>query len=590
VPEDVVSAARRRGEDVKIERNLIALDLETGKDLWRTEGVPESRWQHVMYSPGVVVAGGNAAYDAKSGRMLWTKEIESRRIPLIHGHWLIAQPHAYSIRTGAPRMESDILTGEERPWRPIGFGDIYHNCGQIAGSQNMLYYRSGNAGFFDLANDGTTTFKGVRTACATGQIAANGIVLMPYSGSGCACSYNFQASMALVPSERMDRDHWFAFEGEKSTLPIRRLHLNFGAPGDRNDPRGDPWLGYPRPDLEGAAPVGVRIGGDGASYYYTPDAKIRKGGGPRWVYTSGLRNPGRLKIDLVSIKPVVISPKAGEPVVDGVPSDGFWEGVKPVQFEHDEHVELPRTTLLARRNRDNIYLSCRREASERGGRPVPFIATQTGRDAECWRDDELEIMFTDERKQMFAQFGVSCAGGRFEGKGELGKFGDKKWNGSWSAAVQRGTREWSAEIAVPIRTLEEAGLDTRKLWVNAMSQGLGSGGRRRIHLADPGEKGFDRCEFFRPVADRQLPPRSVTVRLHFADPEFAGPGRRVFDVLLGGRKVLADFDIAGRAGGRNTALAEEFAAVEVGTQVALDFVAKIGEPLICGIEIVAEER
>ena len=50
------------------------------------------------------------------------------------------------------------------------------------------------------------------------------------------------------------------------------------------------------------------------------------------------------------------------------------------------------------------------------------------------------------------------------------------------------------------------------------------------------------------------PKPTYTVRLYFAEPDELKPGERVFDVLLGGRKVLENFDVAAAAGGPIAAL------------------------------------
>jgi hypothetical protein len=82
--------------------------------------------------------------------------------------------------------------------------------------------------------------------------------------------------------------------------------------------------------------------------------------------------------------------------------------------------------------------------------------------------------------------------------------------------------------------------------------------------------------------------RSWTVRLHFAEPTGVGEGGRVFNVSLQGKVVLEDFDIVREAGGPRRAVIREFRGVRAGKTLQLDFAAKAGSPVLCGMEVVAE--
>ncbi|MCP4593718.1 MAG: hypothetical protein GY842_23535, partial [bacterium] len=52
--------------------------------------------------------------------------------------------------------------------------------------------------------------------------------------------------------------------------------------------------------------------------------------------------------------------------------------------------------------------------------------------------------------------------------------------------------------------------------------------------------------------------RSFTVRLHFSEPEGKQPGQRQFDVAIGDRAVLKNFDIAAETQSPNTGIMREF--------------------------------
>ena len=91
------------------------------------------------------------------------------------------------------------------------------------------------------------------------------------------------------------------------------------------------------------------------------------------------------------------------------------------------------------------------------------------------------------------------------------------------------------------------------------------------------------------LAGKGAAARPYTVRLHFAEPKAdAKPGDRIFTVSLQGEGVLRDFDVVKAAGGPRRAVVKEFRQVAVTEHLELGFTGRAGNPLICGIEIVAE--
>jgi hypothetical protein len=162
--------------------------------------------------------------------------------------------------------------------------------------------------------------------------------------------------------------------------------------------------------------------------------------------------------------------------------------------------------------------------------------------------------------------------------------------------VQEAADGWAAEVALPIATLTQSGLDLRRLRLNCMAQSRTPSGPQAVFLTDPryGTK-FRSCVGFRPVGGDPGPPpepRSFTVRLHFAEIDDLGPGERVFDVSLQGKTVLEGLDVAREAGGRNRALVKEFTHVEARERITIELApsARSGAagapPTICGLEVV----
>ena len=75
------------------------------------------------------------------------------------------------------------------------------------------------------------------------------------------------------------------------------------------------------------------------------------------------------------------------------------------------------------------------------------------------------------------------------------------------------------------------------------------------------------------------------VRLHFAELNKDGAGRRVFDVQLEGTTVLSQFDIWREAGGINIAIVREFPVTINDGTITLDFIRQVENAKISAIEI-----
>ena len=589
-----VEQAARRGEDIEVRRTLLALDMATGAELWRQPDLPAVGYD-LQYASDVVTLTSNAGYDAASGTRLWQRQVQPERHPVIYHNWIVAQPQAYDLRTGAPRMASDILTGQERPWKfPRAYG-----CGPVAGCENMLFFRSGTAGFFDFAADGTTTFGGVRAGCAQNMVPANGLMIMPVGDGGCTCGYNFQTSVAWVPGPARG-ELWHVFHGETSSLPVKHVSVNFGAPGDRRDASGAAWLGFPRPIMPGACPAPVSVLMADAGWYYRPhDGSSVTGTDCPWLYKSGVHGQGKIVV-VRSLEQEVEAPVCEvPPEIDGILDDACWQDARPVPFEGYVHLRKPETTLFVRRDVRNLYFAYSRKAAIRDGTPVPFVANQTGDNAQCWLDDDVELFLTDQRLDSHIQFGVSCAGGRFaflnvRQNGAWQR--DEEWQGEWRHAVSRGTHEWSAEVAIPLQTLSDAGIDTGDLQLNLLLWQRSGADVGMTFLKDPRGRSVigPSGAVLAPIVEKAtpLPERPFTVRLHFAELDDVEPGQRVFTVLLQGKPVLKDFDIVRQAGGRLKAIVKEFKGVEVGEFLQVELVPGVPHPapeqapLLNGIELI----
>ena len=61
---------------------------------------------------------------------------------------------------------------------------------------------------------------------------------------------------------------------------------------------------------------------------------------------------------------------------------------------------------------------------------------------------------------------------------------------------------------------------------------------------------------------------------------------RVFDVVLQGQQVLTNFDIA-RQARSDGGVVKEFGSVAATSQITLELKPSAGQPVICGIEVIA---
>ena len=594
--------ARRRNEKAQAELTLVSLNLADGSELWRQDDVPmlgdrsvlsrlktnishlfmgQPSWGHLVYADGVVLYGANATYDGATGKKLWQKSISPGKLPVVYGDKIITSSSALDLRTGEQCMAEDLLTGESVPWRyPRAYG-----CGPVAGCQNMLFFRSGADGFFDMQTEGTTNFGGVRAGCARTLLAANGLLIHPQSYSGCGCSYNYKSNLAFISAP--DRgDTWYVFPRRAVTGLIKQMAINFGAPGDRKDGQGTAWLGFPRPMLNTACPAPLTLSMNEAacSYRRRVTGAIEKTDVP-WVYSSGLSGQGRIEIDLALEPGVMLPQRDAAPAVDGGLDEACWRDVRAVPFQNTAFSMLgARVDFRVFRNAESIYFGYHCPTKKVSG-----------------SNDGLEIYVADSRRRMGIHL---CIGRDGQATGTFGTVGtnrkvDPKWRGSWQSQVQDTGDGWTAEVALPIKTLTESEMDLGRLQLNCMAQSLTSSGLESVFLTDPlyGTK-FRSCVGFErvfPTPPKRTKARSFTVRLHFAEFDGASPGERVFDVVVQGRTVLEGLDIVRRTGGQNRPLVKEFNGIEATDRIVIELMpesqpTESGElPAICGVEVIQEE-
>jgi hypothetical protein len=132
------------------------------------------------------------AFDAATGRRLWSRPANYQTRPIIVGRTIFAEPWAFDLATGAPKTGSAA-----NPWKLFrGSG-----CGGFSASAGALFFRKGSLSYFDLEGTGAiqSLVSGQRPSCWVSFVPAGGLVLAPEGSAGCTCPYPIQGSAALYP-------------------------------------------------------------------------------------------------------------------------------------------------------------------------------------------------------------------------------------------------------------------------------------------------------------------------------------------------------------------------------------------------------
>lgn len=196
--------------------DLVALDIRSGKVLWRTPAELEAI-EHVVYlsyARGKLLVTGTrnarvensrrvrydlAAFDADTGQALWRNTQtpvpdnilegphgEQVQHPAIVGEVVYGSGFACHLNTGQP------LDGWK--WRKSG------NCGTLSTSATCGFSRYDNPRMFDLkSGEHTVLTTAIRSGCWINIIPAGGLILIPEASAGCTCGHPIQTTVAMIP-------------------------------------------------------------------------------------------------------------------------------------------------------------------------------------------------------------------------------------------------------------------------------------------------------------------------------------------------------------------------------------------------------
>src|SRR5438105_387245 len=232
---------------------LRVFDLASGAKLWKTSNNVSGTWLSYSREYDVLVEAGRKArdtlrdeptgmraYRGSSGEVLWFDK-EATGPAMIRGDTVLKESSADDLLTGRPIMRSDPITGFLGEWS----WSRQYGCNTPIASQNLLTFRSGAAGYYDLARlGGTGNFGGFRSSCPNNLIVAGGLLVAPDYTRTCVCSYQMQTSLALYSDS--EAEMWtFTGANTDAEQHVERIGINLGAPGDRVDEKGTLWLEYP---------------------------------------------------------------------------------------------------------------------------------------------------------------------------------------------------------------------------------------------------------------------------------------------------------------------------------------------------------
>lgn len=254
IPVSMTNVLSRRGIDIDGDFTLTAFNIETGDTIWQTNTDVFGSWLSYNKEHDILLQATRPSRDmvkgetgkrmiahrASDGKIIWDKKINYFNPPILHGKKIIVDDSAYDIETGEQIKRTDPVTGEEIQW---AYTRTY-GCNYIIGSENLLSFRSGAAGFYDLLNQGGTgNLGGFKSGCTSNLIAANGVLNAPDYTRTCSCSYQNQTSLAFVYMPRLE--YWTNNEIKWNGTQVKQMGINFGAPGDRMAHNKTLWLDYP---------------------------------------------------------------------------------------------------------------------------------------------------------------------------------------------------------------------------------------------------------------------------------------------------------------------------------------------------------
>ena len=418
--------------------------------------------------------------------------------------------------------------------------------------------------------------------CGGESFAANGTMVFRTS-TVCTCNRGMAfTQIGMMSGDDDNEENWINYSLSQSThqfqeTPVRRVAVNFGAPGDRYVEADKMlWTHHPGFGQTGELTplLEVTYRGNATNVYHS-SAPISTGTAPHgWVSASYMKGMDGLTIPLAM--PVVAKRTATAPVIDGNLNDACWDGSNQVNIpvfpiNYPPHACSDNCYVMLRYDDTNLYIAGGMHAVAQPGYAYLKIALNS-------------------REQRIPAVILLC--------GDTGKASQGIDTNAWQVACATSTTNqevFRAEIAIPWSALEAAGLWKEHLVMNVEICGTVLDGTTEAwtgyYTHTFGLNGTDMASYLSPVyLDAARGPITETsphtVRLYFAEMESQSTGQRRFNVSLQGQKVLTNFDVVATAGGPRRETIQEFRNISIADKLDIDFTRLAGEPMLSGVEII----
>ncbi len=592
-PTHIDEALRRRGKTLPTNYRIVALDYRTGETQWQIDEGVFGTWLGYSESFDLLLQAGAQAsdrlatetgrgmtvYRGRDGSVQWKNDSLAYSGPcILHNDLIIANANSYSesagafyLQTGKQKLVENPLTGAMQPWKITRA----YGCNTIIASENMLTFRSGAAGFYDLLNEGGTgNLGGFKSGCTSNLVVANGVLNAPDYTRTCSCAYQNQTSLALV--HMPDVDVWTiepSLATAESDEPLKQLAINFGAPGDRRERDGQLWLEYPTVAGDSAA---LQIQLNAEAKFFQHHSSLIAGASRPWVLASGVDGVTELEIGLNLSKPVDV--QKGLPVEHA--DDDAEEDEKGDVLLSSSDLELVDDkgdqTIGVRFNQVDVARGTKIRSAH-----LQFTCDEPS-------SKSTSLLIAIEQTANAKRFTETShdISSRLRSKTEVA------WNPkAWAKVGDAGEDQQTPDLAKLVQSVVD-----RADWQPGNSLAFViSGQGKRVAAASTGKKSngprliLDADVLDAHDAESTETPSLYDVNLHFAAPLLGADERRVFDIYAQDKLVASDvtLDSAGSDAQRFVEL--QLKDLSLAGKLRLRFVPKQGHATLSGIEWIRKD-
>jgi outer membrane protein assembly factor BamB/precorrin-6B methylase 2 len=584
-PKTVEDLLKRRGKELPKTYRILAFDAQDGTVKWEVHDGVFGSWLGYSAAHDKLLQAGAAASDrlateigqgmtvhnAADGSVVWSKSSLAYSGPcILHNDLIITNANSYTesagafyIKDGSQKMVKNPVTGRMQPWKLTRA----YGCNTISASENLLTFRSGAAGYYDLLTEsGTGNLGGFRSSCTSNLVAANGILNAPDMTRTCSCSYQNQSSIALVHMPELET--WTidnaAMIQEKSDR-VENLGINLGAPGDRRDGNGVTWLEFPV--VAGDSP-NYRIELEGSYSTYQDHPATMPGASKPWVTASGVQGLSRLTVGLKPANPYKLS--TGMPIVET--EDDAEEGADGATSTSSSDLEMvtDESDQIVGLRFDQINVS---SASVIRSAYLQFTA-------DAANEDETELV-------IHAEFSGSAPPFAATQKNISSRTITKSsvpWKPlPWNKVGERGDPQRTPNLATLIQEVIQ-----HPDWKPGNALVLAIRGKgKRVATAFAGKQGaaqlFMDADEVDIVPDSKIAKTPYRINLFFGMPKSIADSPRRFTVSIPETQQSLDIDIDPATEREQMRTMER---VLLGDTLELNFKSRSGLPILSGVEII----